>query len=47
MGEMGVMIRNVILFGVLVYELIGPSLTKKALTAAGDIVPKPKKAAKA
>lgn len=46
MGEMGVMIRNVILFGVLVYELIGPSLTKKALTAAGDIVPKPKKAAK-
>ena len=31
------MIRNIILFSVLVYELIGPSLTKIALTKAGDI----------
>lgn len=40
MGEMGVMVRNVVLFGVLIYELVGPSLTKLALTAAGDIRPR-------
>lgn len=40
MGENGMMIRNVVLFGVLVYELIGPSLTKFALTKAGEIKPK-------
>ena len=33
----GTLIRNIILFSVLVYELIGPSLTKWALTKAGDI----------
>lgn len=33
----GGMVRNVVLFAVLVYELIGPTLTKKALTAAGEI----------
>ena len=33
----GSMVRNVVLFAVLVYELIGPTLTKKALTAAGEI----------
>jgi hypothetical protein len=27
---------------VLIYELVGPLLTKMALTAAGDIRPKPK-----
>ncbi len=31
--------RNVILFAVLVYELIGPALTKRSLTAAGEIRP--------
>ena len=36
-GEDGTLIRNIVLFGVLVYELIGPSLTKMALTKAGDI----------
>ena len=36
-GEEGTLIRNIILFSVLVYELIGPSLTKMALTKAGDI----------
>ena len=35
----GAMIRNVILFSVLVYELIGPALTKRSLTAAGEIKP--------
>ena len=33
----GVLIRSIILFSVLVYELVGPSLTKMALTRAGDI----------
>ncbi len=33
----GAMIRNIILFSVLVYELIGPMLTKMSLTAAGEI----------
>lgn len=40
-GEEGAMIRNIILFSVLIYELVGPMLTKMALTAAGDIKPKP------
>ena len=40
-GAEGAMIRNIILFSVLIYELIGPLLTKMALTAAGDIRPKP------
>ena len=37
----GALIRNIILFSVLVYELVGPSLTKMALTKAGDIKQKP------
>ena len=36
----GYIVRNIVLFGVLVYELVGPALTKIALTKAGDIVPK-------
>ena len=36
-GAEGTLIRNIVLFSVLVYELIGPSLTKMALTKAGDI----------
>ncbi len=39
-GAEGALIRNIILFGVLVYELIGPVLTKYALTKSGDIQPK-------
>jgi len=42
MGAEGTLIRNIILFSVLVYELVGPSLTKMALTKAGDIQEKPK-----
>lgn len=37
----GSLVRNIILFSVLVYELVGPLLTKIALTKAGDITPKP------
>ena len=39
-GEEGALIRNIILFGVLIYELFGPVLTKYALTRSGDIQPK-------
>ena len=35
----GSLVRNVILFSVLVYELVGPSLTKRSLTMAGEIQP--------
>ena len=33
----GEVVRNVVLFSVLVYELVGPTLTKRALMAAGEI----------
>ncbi len=33
----GAVVRNVVLFSVLVYELVGPALTKRALMAAGEI----------
>lgn len=39
LGEQGNLIRNITLFAVLVYELIGPLLTRQALMAAGDIKP--------
>ncbi|MBO5059538.1 MAG: cation:proton antiporter [Clostridia bacterium] len=39
LGEEGRLIRNITLFAVLIYELVGPLLTKQALTAAGDIKP--------
>ena len=38
--EDGALIRNIVLFAVLIYELVGPSMTKWALTKAGDIQPK-------
>ena len=37
----GEIIRNIVLFAILIYELIGPTLTKWALTRSGDIVAKP------
>lgn len=37
--EGGTLIANVVLFAVLVYELIGPTLTKKSLVAVGEIKP--------
>lgn len=39
-GETGTIIRNIVLFGVLIYELFGPLMTKNALMKAGDISPK-------
>lgn len=35
----GPLTRNVVLFAVLVYELIGPNLTKRSLLAVGEIKP--------
>ena len=37
----GRLIRNIVLFGVLIYELFGPMITKWALTKSGDIGEKP------
>ena len=37
----GSTVRFIILFGVLVYEIFGPMMTKWALTKAGDITEKP------
>ncbi len=37
LGAEGAIVRNITLFAVLVYEIVGPYLTKQALTAAGDI----------
>ena len=36
-GEIGVIVANLTLFSVLIYELVGPFLTKIALTKAGEI----------
>ena len=36
-GETGTLVQSITLFSVLVYELVGPYLTKVALTKAGDI----------
>ena len=38
----GAMVRNVVLFSVLIYELVGPVLTKRALISAGEIHPEGK-----
>ena len=37
LGPEGAIVRNITLFAVLVYEIVGPYLTKVALTKAGDI----------
>ena len=37
LGPDGAIVRNITLFAVLVYEIVGPFLTKIALTKAGDI----------
>ena len=42
----GSVVRNVVLFSVLVYELVGPALTKRSLTLAGEIKPDGKTSAR-
>ena len=39
----GDLTRNVVLFSVLVYELVGPALTKRSLLAVGEIKPEGRK----
>lgn len=39
LGPMGAIISNVTLFSVLIYEIVGPFLTKTVLTKAGEIDP--------
>ena len=46
LGEVGKIIANITLFAVLIYELIGPLLTKIALTKAGEIKPEGKVSAR-
>ena len=45
-GEIGEMVATITLFAVLVYELVGPALTKEALLDAGDINPEQRKSAR-
>ena len=46
LGEEGNLIRNITLFAVLIYELVGPMLTKISLTKAGEISPEGKVSAR-
>ena len=46
LGADGTLVRNIVLFSVLVYELVGPMLTKMALQAAGEITPEGKKSSR-
>ena len=46
LGADGVIVANITLFAVLIYELVGPLLTKIALTKAGDINPEGKTSAR-
>ena len=46
LGEPGMMVANITLFSVLIYELVGPFLTKVALTKAGEIKPEGKVSAR-
>lgn len=46
LGPEGHIVANITLFAVLIYELIGPMLTKIALTKAGDIKPEGKTSAR-
>ncbi|MBQ8274997.1 MAG: cation:proton antiporter [Clostridia bacterium] len=46
LGPEGLLVSNITLFAVLIYELIGPMLTKIALLKAGDIRPEGKSSAR-
>ena len=43
LGEEGRIIRNIVLFSVMIYMLVAPSLAKFALTKSGDIQPQGRK----
>lgn len=46
LGDVGVIVTNITLFSVLIYELVGPFLTKIALQKAGEIKPEGKVSAR-
>ncbi len=46
LGAEGAVVANITLFAVLVYEIVGPMLTKIALTKAGEIKPEGKTSAR-
>ncbi len=46
LGPDGAIVSNITLFAVLIYEIVGPVLTKIALTKAGDITPHGKTSAR-
>ncbi len=46
LGPDGAIVRNITLFAVLIYEIVGPFLTKVALTKAGDIQAEGRKSAR-
>ena len=46
LGEPGAIVANITLFSVLIYELVGPFLTKMALQKAGEIIPEGKTSAR-
>lgn len=46
LGPDGAIVRNITLFAVLIYEIVGPFLTKVALTNAGDIKREGRKSAR-
>ncbi len=46
-GYAGTLVQSITLFAVLIYEIVGPMLTKMALTKAGDIQPEGRTSARA
>jgi Kef-type K+ transport system membrane component KefB len=46
LGADGDIVRNITLFAVLIYEIVGPFLTKVSLTCTGDINPEGKKSSR-
>ncbi|MBQ8426262.1 MAG: cation:proton antiporter, partial [Clostridia bacterium] len=46
LGAVGTIVANITLFSVLIYELVGPFLTKVALTKAGEVNPEGKVSAR-
>ncbi len=46
LGEEGAVVANITLFAVLIYELVGPFLTKLSLLKAGEINPEEKVSAR-
>lgn len=46
LGENGVTITSLTLFSVMIYEIVGPLLTKISLTKAGEIIPENRKSSR-